>query len=70
MRELGEMLAKHKDVELGPTPVRISTYTSGSFGIEIFAYVLTRDINAYYKVEAELFLAMDDVITSVGIELV
>jgi MscS family membrane protein len=70
MRELSEMLAKHNEVELGPTPVRISSYTSSSFGIEIFAYVLTRDINAYYKVEADLFLAIDDVITSVGIELV
>jgi MscS family membrane protein len=69
MRELSEMLANHNDIELGPSPVRISSYSSASFGIEIFAYVLTRDINAYYKVEAELFLAMDDVITSSGVEL-
>jgi MscS family membrane protein len=70
MRELSEMLANHNEVELGLMPVRISSYTSASFGIEIFAYVLTKDMNAYYKVEAELFLAMDDVITSAGIELV
>ncbi|HMF76361.1 MAG TPA: mechanosensitive ion channel domain-containing protein [Bryobacteraceae bacterium] len=69
MRELGEMLANRKDLELGPTPVRISSYTSASFGIEIFSYVLTKDINAFYRVEAELFLAMDDVITAAGIEL-
>jgi MscS family membrane protein len=70
MRELSEMLANHNDVELGLSPVRISSYSAASFGIEIFAYVLTRDINVYYKVEAELFLAMDEVITSVGVELV
>jgi MscS family membrane protein len=69
MRELSEMLANHNDIELGASPVRINSYSSASFGIEIFAYVLTRDINAYYKVEAELFLAMDDVITSSGVEL-
>ncbi len=70
MQALGKMLESRKDIELGPTPVRISSYTAASFGIEIFAYVLTNDINAFYKVEADLFLAMDDVFTSSNIELV
>jgi MscS family membrane protein len=69
MSELAQMLAKHKAVELGPTPVRISSYNSAAFGVEIFAYVLTDDIDAFYKVEAELFLAIDDVVTASGVEL-
>ena len=69
MAGLREMLAKNRSVEIGPTPVRISAYTSASFGIELFAYVLTDDINEFYKTEAELFLEMDDVITAAGVEL-
>jgi len=33
MRELSEMLANHNDVELGRSPVRISSYNSASFGL-------------------------------------
>lgn len=66
---LAEMLRQRKEIQIGPTPVRISAYSAASFTIEVFAYVLTPDIDEYYKHQAELFLAMDDVIASSGVEL-
>jgi MscS family membrane protein len=66
---LEEMLKKNKSIEIGPSPIRISALTSGSFTLEIFAYALTTDSNEYYKIQAELFLAMDDILTQLGIEL-
>ncbi len=69
MKALEQMLSNNKTVELGPTPVRLSSYSAASFGVEIFAYVLTSDINEYYKVESELYFAVDDVITRSGVEL-
>lgn len=67
---LAEMLTKHQSVQVGPSPIRISGLASPSFTLEIFAYVLTDDIDQFYKIEADLFLAINDVITQSGIELV
>jgi MscS family membrane protein len=66
---IADMLKQRKEVQVGPTPVRISAYSAASFTIEIFAYVLTSDIDEYYKHQAELYLALDDVIASSGVEL-
>ena len=44
--------------------------TAASYTLEIFAYVLTDDIDQFYKIEADLFLSINDVITAAGIELV
>jgi MscS family membrane protein len=66
---LEDLLRKNKSVEIGPSPIRISALTSGSFTLEIFAYALTADSNEYYKIQAELFLAIDDILTSLGVEL-
>ncbi|HZS53461.1 MAG TPA: mechanosensitive ion channel family protein [Bryobacteraceae bacterium] len=64
-----EALSRNKMIELGPSPVRISGLTAGAFIIEIFAYVRTADINEFYKIEAELFLIIDDVLISAGVEV-
>jgi small-conductance mechanosensitive channel len=64
-----DALSKNKMIELGPTPVRISALTAASFAIEIFAYVRTADINVFYKIQAELFLTIDDVLTGSGVEV-
>jgi MscS family membrane protein len=63
------MLEKNKHVEVGPTPVRISAYSAAAFTVEVFAYVLTTDIDEYYKHQAELYLAIDEVVSSSGVEL-
>lgn len=70
MTAIHDALSQNKMVQLGPSPVRISGVSGTLFTVEIFAYVLTRDIEEFYKVEAELFLALDDVLVSSGIELV
>jgi MscS family membrane protein len=70
MAALSEMLSKNQSVQIGSSPIRISSLASASFALEIFAYVLTDDIDEYYKVEADLFLAINDVVATAGIELV
>ena len=69
MNELEEFLKTDNKLEVGPTPIRISGLTAPSFAVEIFAYVLTPDINEFYKIEADLFIKIDDVLTANGVEL-
>ena len=69
LSEMREMLKRNPQVEVGPTPVRISGYAASSYTVEIFAYVKTPDIEEYYKHQAELYLAIDEVVTGVGVEL-
>ena len=69
MQDLQRMLEETKQVEIGPSPVRISAYNATSYTLELFAYVLTPDINEYYKHQAELFLAIDEVVQRSGVEL-
>jgi MscS family membrane protein len=65
-----EMLRNSKKLETGPSPVRVTGLTATAIAVEIFAYALTDDINAFYKIEAELFLALDGTLTAAGVELV
>jgi MscS family membrane protein len=65
-----EMLRNSKKVETGPSPVRVTGLTATAIAVEIFAYALTDDINTFYKIEAELFLALDGTLTAAGVELV
>jgi MscS family membrane protein len=69
MDSVRDMLKTHKAVEIGPSPVRINGFTSASFAMEIFAYVLTADVGEFYKLQAELFLKLDDVVAASGVEL-
>jgi len=64
------LLRSRKDVEAGPSPVRVTGLTATAIAVEIFAYALTDDINEFYKVEADLFLSLDGTLASVGVELV
>lgn len=70
MGGIQDALGKNKMVQLGPTPVRLSSLSTASFAMEIFAYVLTPDINEFYKIQAELFMTIDDVLTGAGVDLV
>jgi MscS family membrane protein len=69
MQSLHQMLQENKQVEIGPAPIRISGYNAASYVIEVFSYVLTTDIDEYYKYQAELFLAIDGVVVASGVEL-
>jgi MscS family membrane protein len=70
MGALVEMLKQDKRIEIGPAPLRLSSLTAPSFALEIFAYARTADIDEFYKIEAELFLEIDDALTAAGVELV
>lgn len=70
MTALRDMLAATKDVAIGPAPVRITNYAAASFTIELFAYVLTSEIDDYYKHQASLYLALEQVVSASGVELV
>jgi MscS family membrane protein len=70
MTALSDMLTQNKSIEVGPSPVRLSALTAASYALEIFAYGLTSDIDQFYKLEADLFLAINDVIAASGVELV
>lgn len=69
MQGLEQMLKDSKQVEVVPTPVRITGFDAASYKIELFAYVLTADIDEYYRHEADLFLQVNEVVTASGVEL-
>jgi MscS family membrane protein len=69
IKNLGEMFAQKKQVEVGHTPARLSGYSAASFTVEVFAYVKTSDMTEFYKHQDELYLAMDEIVTSLNIEL-
>jgi MscS family membrane protein len=67
---LHKALEGSRSVELVPTPVRLTGLTAASFNIEIFCYVLTPDIDRFYKIQGELFLAINDALQTAHLELV
>ena len=69
MEAIKSMLKDRKEIEVGPSPVRINTLTVTAIAVEIFAYVLTPDIDEFYKMEAELFLKLDSTLSSLEIDL-
>jgi MscS family membrane protein len=66
---LDKLFASRKDLDPAPTAARVIGLASGSFSVELFCYVLTSDINKFYKVQGELFLAINDVFKNLNIEL-
>jgi MscS family membrane protein len=66
---LNKLLSGRRDIEPAPTPARIVGITSGSFTLEIFAYVLTPDIDAFYKIQSELLLQINSLFATSQIEL-
>jgi MscS family membrane protein len=63
-------LEKHPSIELVPTPVRLTGLAPTAFNIEVFCYVLTPDIDEFYKVQGELLLSINDALRSAQLELV
>jgi MscS family membrane protein len=67
---LRKALAGNRSVEPVATPVRLIGLTAAAFNIEIFCYVLTPDIDQFYKIQGELFLAINDALQTAHLELV
>jgi hypothetical protein len=70
MIALEDILKRDKRIETGPAPIRLSSLSAASFALEIFVYARTSDIDEFYKIEANLFLEIDDAVTAAGVELV
>jgi len=66
---LHKLLAARRDVEPGATPARIVGLASGFLTVEVFAYVLTSDIDAFYRVQSELLLQINGLFRDSNIEL-
>lgn len=63
-------LADNHSVELVPTAVRLIGLSAASFHIEVFCYVLTADVDEFYKIQGQLFLAINDALQAAHLELV
>jgi hypothetical protein len=50
--------------------VRLTALTAAAFSIEIFCYVLTPDIDEFYKIQGQLLLAVNEALQSAHLELV
>ncbi len=70
MKALEELFKEDPRVEVGVSPIRISGLTAASFAVEVFAYVLTPDIDRFYKVEADLFVSINEMFAQQKVELV
>lgn len=70
MKALTDLLRNDKRIEIGPSPIRLTTLTAAAISMEIFAYTLTDDIDEYYKIQADLYLEIDEALGAAGVELV
>jgi MscS family membrane protein len=64
--ELKRMLASHPKVDPEPARVRFTGFGAYSLDLEIFAYVLTDDINEFLAVQEDLLLRIMDVVEESG----
>jgi MscS family membrane protein len=69
IENLRKMLTDHKEVEAGPAAVRIVGLSGGTVNIEISCYVLTREIDRFYAIQGDLYLAIDQALQAAKIEL-
>ena len=70
MESLANMLSQRKDVELVPTPVRLTGLSAAAYSLELFCYVRSADIDEFYKVQSELLLSINRVFAEAQIEIV
>jgi MscS family membrane protein len=69
MESLRKMLTEHQEVETLPAPVRIVGLSATAVNIEIFCYVRTRDLDRFYLIQGDLYLAINRVLEAAKIEL-
>lgn len=65
-----KFIVSRGDVEAAQTPARLVALTSASFSVEIFCYVLTRDMNKFYRIQGDLLLAINNIFAAQNVELV
>ena len=70
LESLGKMLSGRKDVELVPTPARLTGLSAAAYSLELFCYVRTADSDEFYKIQSELLVSINRAFTEAGIEIV
>lgn len=66
LSEVRKLLYSHPKIETQSVRVRLTDVAGGSFSVEVFSYVLTRDYNEYAAVREDLLLRMMDVMEDSG----
>jgi MscS family membrane protein len=69
VESLRQSLAAHKELEPAPTPVRIIGLGAAAINIEIFCYVLTPNIDHFYTIQGDLYLAINRALAAAQIDL-
>ena len=69
LARLTQLISGRNDLERLAVPARMIGLASGSFAIELFCYVLTTDMNVFYKVQGEMLLAINHIFQELNIEL-
>jgi len=64
-----KMLIEHPRVDAGRTPVRFIGVGSYSLDLEVFAYVLTSDVDEFLPIQQELLLKLLDAVAAAGTSL-
>jgi MscS family membrane protein len=64
--EIKKLLLGHSKVDPDPARVRFVGFGASSLDLEIFAYVMTADINEFLAIREDLFLRMMEVIAASG----
>jgi hypothetical protein len=68
--EVETTLTSWSGLETVSPPARVVALASGAFGLEIFCYVLTSDINQFYRIQGDLLLRINDIFKASNVELV
>lgn len=69
MESIVQILRDHPKMQSFTTPVRFTGITSSAFTFEVFAYVLTSDVDAFLAIQSELLLKILDAIHAAGTEI-
>jgi MscS family membrane protein len=70
MHEVETTLGSWSGLETVSTPARVVALASGAFSLEIFCYVLTSDIDQFYRVQGDLLFRINDIFKASNVELV
>jgi MscS family membrane protein len=64
--ELKRLLARHPKIDPDPARPRFVSFGAHSLDIEVFAYVLTSDINEYLAIQEDLLLRIMELVAASG----
>jgi MscS family membrane protein len=66
MESFAEILKNHPEIEIGPAPVRFTGVADYSLTIEIFAYVLTPEMDRFLIVQSEVLMKLMEAVQQAG----